>query len=245
MIYVTADIHGKQQKLKQLLEKAGFREEGDDRLYILGDVIDRHEGGVELLKWCMARPQVSLLPGNHEKMMLACRWLFDPSEDRAASLTTGQIRMLDMWKQNGGDVTIEALRRESPEVREAIFTYLETCPLYATVSAAGQHFVLVHGGLGNFAPDKPLELYPAVDLLWTRPYLTTVYDPQAYTVILGHTPTYLYGEAFRNRMLKNAGGWWNIDTGAACEEGSPMLLCLDTLEEFYLEKEEVQTGESV
>jgi serine/threonine protein phosphatase 1 len=235
MIYVTADIHGKNEMLMQLLEKAGFREEGDDRLYIVGDAIDRHGGGVELLKWCMAHPQVTLLLGNHERMMLACRWLFDQSEDRAESLTTGQIRMLDMWKQNGGNVSIEALRRESPEAREAIFTYLEACPLYATVNAAGQRFVLVHGGLGNFDPNKPLELYSTVDLLWTRPYLTTVYDPRAYTVILGHTPTYLYGEAYRNRMLKNIRGWWNIDTGAACEEGSPMLLCLDTLEEFYLD----------
>ena len=34
-------------------------------------------------------------------------------------------------------------------------------------------------------------------------------------------------------MIK-ADSFWNIDTGAAMEEGRPMLLCLDTLKEYYL-----------
>ena len=45
----------------------------DDFLYILGDVIDRNgDGGVAMLRWIIARPNVQLLMGNHEAMMLDC-----------------------------------------------------------------------------------------------------------------------------------------------------------------------------
>ncbi len=44
MTYVISDLHGYPiEKLKMLLEKAGFCE--DDFLYILGDVIDRNGDG--------------------------------------------------------------------------------------------------------------------------------------------------------------------------------------------------------
>ena len=57
MTYVISDLHGYPiEKLKTLLEKAGFCE--DDFLYILGDVIDRNGDGGEavirknLLAYC-------------------------------------------------------------------------------------------------------------------------------------------------------------------------------------------------
>ena len=39
----------------------------------------------------------------------------------------------------------------------------------------------------------------------------------------------------KNRMFKT-NSWWDIDTGAAMEKGSPMLLCLDTLDEYYIDE---------
>ena len=53
MIYVTSDLHGLEiTKLKALLKKACFNE--NDRLFVLGDVIDRqNDGGIRLhrLNW--------------------------------------------------------------------------------------------------------------------------------------------------------------------------------------------------
>jgi serine/threonine protein phosphatase 1 len=65
MTYVISDVHGYSiEKLKILLEKAGFCE--DDFLYILGDVIDRNgDGGVAILRWLLSRPNVQLILGNH------------------------------------------------------------------------------------------------------------------------------------------------------------------------------------
>lgn len=53
LIYGMSDLHGRYDKYLQMLEKIGF---GDgDTLYILGDVIDRGEGVVDILKDMMER----------------------------------------------------------------------------------------------------------------------------------------------------------------------------------------------
>ena len=233
MIFVTSDIHGRSDMLWKLLEKAGFSQDREDRLYILGDVIDRNQnGGVDILKWIMDTPNVELLLGNHEKMLLEARWLFEDNGDM--KLRSGMIKALDRWKHNGADPTIRALRQETPEMRRRILDHLSACALYKTVQVRDKTYVLVHGGLGNYAPNKDLSDYSDEELLWERPYLTTVYAPVEFTVILGHTPTVLYDKKGPSRMLKT-GSWWDIDTGAAYKDGCPMLLCLDPLLEYYVD----------
>ena len=77
MIYVTSDIHGYSlDDFLQLLRKAGF--ENSDCLYVLGDVIDRNgDGGIAILRWMMSRPNVEMILGNHEAMLLSCAFLFE------------------------------------------------------------------------------------------------------------------------------------------------------------------------
>lgn len=85
MIYVISDLHGYPlENLKKLLEKAHFDE--NDFLYILGDVVDRNgDGGVEILTWLLSQPNVQLILGNHEAMLLACEFLFDEITDESIS----------------------------------------------------------------------------------------------------------------------------------------------------------------
>ena len=42
----------------------------NDTLYVIGDVIDRAPGGVDVLEDIMARKNVVMLMGNHEQMCL-------------------------------------------------------------------------------------------------------------------------------------------------------------------------------
>ncbi|MDE7280156.1 MAG: fructose-bisphosphatase class III, partial [Ruminiclostridium sp.] len=51
-----------------MLEKIRFSE--NDALYVLGDVIDRGGEGIRILRDIMARPNVKMLMGNHEKMAI-------------------------------------------------------------------------------------------------------------------------------------------------------------------------------
>ena len=76
MIYVSSDWHGVElYKIKRLLEMVNFSD--DDFLFILGDIIDRGMHGVELIKYIMFEPNIKLIRGNHEQMMLDCSFLFE------------------------------------------------------------------------------------------------------------------------------------------------------------------------
>ena len=52
MVYCMADLHGERDFFLEMLEQIQFSPE--DHLYILGDVIDRGTGSVDLLEQIMA-----------------------------------------------------------------------------------------------------------------------------------------------------------------------------------------------
>ena len=230
MIYVISDLHGYPlDKLLDLLDKAGFGNK--DFLYILGDVVDRNgDGGVETLNWLMYQTNVQLILGNHEAMLLACSFAFDEiTESSINTWTDEKIDILTRYRLDGGDVTLKAMKKLDKDTQQDILDYLRDCPLYETVSAGGRDFLLVHSGLGNFAPDKKFSEYTCDELVWTRPDLTTVYYKEVMT-ILGHTPTIAYGDEFDGRIIKTE-TWIDIDVGAGFGR-QPVLLRLDDMKEF-------------
>ncbi|MBQ1545611.1 MAG: metallophosphoesterase, partial [Clostridia bacterium] len=118
MTYVISDLHGYPlEKFKALLKKAGFgfwAEAGSaDDLYVLGDVIDRNgDGGIDVLRWIMEQPNVHMILGNHECMLLACRFLFEEVTDESLdALTWEQLDSYEIWKLNGCAPTVESLRQ--------------------------------------------------------------------------------------------------------------------------------------
>jgi len=233
MIYVTSDLHGcPPEAFQQLLSRAGFT--GDDFLFILGDVIDRGEHGAELLLWLTEQPNMQLLLGNHEALLLACDFLFEEvTEESLDRLTPVQLNLLDSLILNGGGPTLAGLRRllkQDPELVYGILDYLRDAPLYECIDANGKNFVLVHAGLENFQPDKPLSDYEPDELLCARPPLSTSYYEDAM-VVFGHTPTEYYGLEFQGKALRTP-TWICIDTGAACGN-LPLLLRLVFHAEFY------------
>ncbi len=231
MIYVSSDWHGVPLEVIQtLLKKANVSEE--DFVFVLGDVIDRGEHGIDLLKWLMLQPNMELILGNHEAMMLACDFIFEEiREDTISCLNYKNLQLLQTWQYNGGETTIRALSHETPETREALLDYLRDSPFYEEVCAGERDFVLIHAGFDGYEEGKPLENYDKNQLLFTRPSLNAVYSHDFMT-IFGHTPTGYYGSEFRSKMIKTK-TWCNIDTGAA-GGGMPMLLCLDTMQEYYV-----------
>ncbi len=230
MIYVTADLHGySHEAFLSLLGSSGFC--GDDLLFVLGDVVDRGEDGVRTLLWIMEQPNVFMILGNHEEMLLASRPLLgEVTDDMVRSISADTLAAFGRWMRNGGGVTARALNALTPEMREEITGFLLDLPLYERVNAGGREFLLVHGGLGGFDPGKPIEDYSPDELIWHRPSLDERYFDDV-TTVFGHTPTVYYGRDFRGRALFTD-TWIDVDTGAS---GGipPMLLRLDDLKEFY------------
>ena len=232
MIYVISDLHGyPHNSFLDLLDRAGFG--NNDFLYILGDVVDRNgDGGVETLEWLMYRLNVQLILGNHEAMLLACSFVFDEiTESSLDALTDEKLDMLTRYQLDGGYETLKAMKKLDKDTQQDILDYLRDCPLYETVSAGGRDFLLVHSGLGNFAPDKKISDYTLDELVWTRPDLTTVYHKDIMT-ILGHTPTIVYGDEYDGKIIKTD-TWIDIDVGAGFGR-QPVLLRLDDMKEFRL-----------
>ena len=142
MIYVTADLHGIHPKeMQNLLASAKFS--GDDFLFILGDVIDRGTYGAELLSWLTQQPNMSLILGNHEAMLLSCAFLFaDVNEQNLDALTVNSMELVQNWIDNGGKPTMagfQKLLKQDPELVTGILEYLQDCPLYEEVEAGGKN----------------------------------------------------------------------------------------------------------
>ena len=236
MIFATSDAHGYPlDSFLRLLERAGFS--ASDRLYVIGDVIDRNgDGGVAMLRWMMRQENVALIKGNHEAMMLECEFAFAPDaapvEDLGKATLEEQYSLL-LWHRNGCLVTLQhllKLREADPEELRRLLEYVRSAPLYMEAAVPMKRFVLVHGGLGGFDPGKGLDEYSRDDLVWTRPEPDERYWTDRL-VVLGHTPTQCYGEEGRMFVTDT---WVDIDTGAA-GGGSPMLLRLDDMQAFYAE----------
>lgn len=230
MIYVTSDLHGYPlQKLLDFLALVGFGK--DDFLYILGDVIDRGPDGVKILQWIMKQPNVQLLLGNHEAMMLSCETaLFDFSLHAMSRL--GSAR-LGLWLSNSGEVTFNALSALRDSEVDAILRFLhnrEQVPLYKELNVNNKKFVLVHGGLEGFKKQRPLADYEERAIIWTRPDLWTRYYDDA-TVIFGHTPTVFFGDQYTGKLLRTD-TWIDVDVGVGLGL-PPVLLRLDDMKEFY------------
>lgn len=233
--YVTSDLHGLPLKeLKALLDSVNFSD--DDRLYILGDVIDRqNDGGVEILCWLLHQPNVKLILGNHEAMLLSCEFVFDEiTEENIKNLSQEKMELLNNYMLNGGDVTLKSLQKltkTSPKTVKDILNYLHNAPLYETVSVLDRDFVLVHSGLDNFSPDKKITDYTYDELLWAWPELTDRYYDNMITVF-GHTPTMSYDSKYTGKILHTK-TWIDVDVGVPYGT-SPALLRLDDLRGFYL-----------
>ncbi len=230
MVYCTSDLHGiAPERLEFLLKKVDFCD--DDELFVLGDVIDRGEHSVELIKWLMSKPNVNLILGNHEAMLLSCSFIFaEITEESISALDELKIELLNNWIANGADTTLKALRKLKKEDINSfydIIDYLRDLPLYDTVSVGEKDFILIHAGFDNFSENKKMSDYEDFEILWTRPKLTDEYFTDFITVF-GHTPTFSFGEEYNGKIIKTK-TWVNIDTSP-----NPCLLRLDDMKEFYM-----------
>jgi serine/threonine protein phosphatase 1 len=68
--FVVGDVHGHFKLLKSLLAHADFNAERD-RVFSVGDLIDRGPDSLEVLNW-LAEPWFHAVRGNHEQMLIDC-----------------------------------------------------------------------------------------------------------------------------------------------------------------------------
>ena len=235
MIFAVSDLHGfPLVRFQNGLKSIGF---GDsDFLYILGDVVDRHgDGGAAMLRWMMTQPNMELLMGNHEQMMLRCAHLLGHSTlESIRNIESKQLRALLHWTDNGGGVTLDGfaeIARTDPESIPDIIAYVRKAVLFDTAKVRGRNYLLTHAGLGGFYPEKKMDEYTADELLWNRPSLDDQYYEDIMT-IFGHTPTIMYGHEHAGKVIRTS-TWCNIDVNVPGREHTAILR-LDDMKEYYI-----------
>ena len=227
--YAISDIHGCYDKYINLLDKIGFSD--DDTLYVLGDVIDREDGGIKTLCDMMTRKNVIPLIGNHEVSF--CKYSHEQYLKRLKNRF--YMRRFDEWLSDGGKPTYDAYKALSDEERAKVTDYVNSFANYVLTSVGGRRFLLAHTVRERgLMPDdlNALGEMAAMDFILGEPEYEKVYYPDL-TIVTGHTPTQWIDRASRGKI------WCGnnhiaIDCGASF--GNPLgCLCLDTLEEFYAE----------
>ena len=213
MTYVMSDIHGELERYERMLNLIRFSDQ--DHLYIIGDVIDRAPNGVDLLLQIMKQPNITMLLGNHEQMML----------DTLGSDSYPGARQL--WAQNGGNVTRrELLYHRSSLDRNAILRFCRSLPTQLDISVGGETYRLVHGAPSDHDLDR----------IWGRVGAASSFPGQNY--IVGHTPTCYLTENFREPYtIFHGNGFIDIDCGCG-NLTNPFrrlaCLCLENKNEYYV-----------
>ncbi len=232
MIYVMSDIHGRYDKYTQMLDK--IKPTKEDCVYILGDVIDRGTEGVKILLDMMNRPYIIPMLGNHEYMAFTVlrSLAVEITEDNYNNqVTQNSLLAWQEWICNGGHATQEEFLRLHRRQQENLLTYLQEFSLYEELTVNETDYVLVHGGLGGFSPEKELCDYEIHELVWSRADYRRVYFEDKI-LITGHTPTFKIAPKYRGKIYK----LYNhiaIDCGVSIGENLGCI-CLDTMEEFYV-----------
>lgn len=114
--YVVGDIHGAFEKLREHLEAIGFNPI-KDRLFSVGDLIDRNHGSTQALQW-LQQPFFHCVRGNHEDMYL--NWRKNPEY---------AVDYFQPW--NGGEWVLDADSKFHTQLEKALIQlpYLMSIPL--------------------------------------------------------------------------------------------------------------------
>lgn len=186
--YVVSDLHGQFDLFAKLLKKINFNE--NDFMYILGDAIDRGPDGIRLLQAIKDAPNMDLLIGNHEFLMLQ-----SVSSDGSVALTGADATLWTLY--NGGEVTYEHYEGLSLEERKGLLEWLNTRKLTTVVTVNDKKYCLTHSFFNEEAIDmelKDIDEEVIWECVWCSPFRPDLYKPiDSYnipdiTFVIGHVP---------------------------------------------------------
>ena len=225
MTYVMSDLHGMCGKYFEMLDKIGA---GDgDKIYILGDVIDRGRGSDAILLSMMDDWRIVPILGNHEFLALPVLKALCDGKPFGEIEKTKAYRA---WVSSGGGPTSEAFRSRGRDVQRKMVDYIGSFRIYEEIETAGGKFHLSHT-LPEFDPSRGVHDVTLREFILGEPDYDIRYDPDM-TFVTGHTPTEWIDPSGKGRVRRGS-GHIAVDCGAAFG-GKLGCICLETTEEFYV-----------
>lgn len=235
-VYAISDLHGNYElwtKVKEWLKPS-------DKLFCLGDNIDRGNDGIKIVQDMRNRENTTVLLGNHEDMLI---------DYLPGSIKYNEIFAL--WYRNGGQPTFDAIKKMSKEEQLDLLEFFRNCPKRIEfVNDNKQTIILCHAGFTPGQEEAAQFLFrrgkAGEYLLWNRDHFSDIftsidehYNKNIY-VVFGHTPVdYLIPE--KNLIdhgyrvhVSAMGHKIDIDLGAAWSNQT-CLLDLNTLKPIYFD----------
>ena len=203
--FVVGDLHGCFDLLDRLLEHVSF-DPGCDRLFSVGDLIDRGHDSLRSLEYLRA-PWFHGVRGNHEAMLL------DAFESYRVTGTLDELKTItnsEMW-MNGGEWVGELLDEKTLAVNpllDELLARIDALPLIWVIGQGENRFHVVHAEL--LRPDyrqSEVKVWLDADidrwltgeqivdevqhrLLWGRTLMWVLAGPTARAMQAGLSPTY-------------------------------------------------------
>lgn len=200
---VIGDVHGHYDTLIALIDSIAPKAE--DRVYFLGDLIDRGPKSSQVVDFVI-KNQYQCLLGNHEEMLLDV-------------IGNGQVsvELYQSWLYSGGHATVASYNSKIPQEH---IDWMKNLPLYLDLGDVW----LVHAGL---APQIPLSEQTSEQFCWIREDFHRIPEPyfSDKLIITGHTITFTL-PGVQPGQIAVGNGWLGIETGAY-HHGSGWLTALD------------------
>lgn len=236
--YVMSDIHGKGKWFNSILNQIQLRD--CDKLYILGDIIDRGEDGIQLLEYIKKKGNIELLLGNHELLMLDAMELYQSGGYSLRGVSQAEEWLL--WGYNGGLSTFKGLQSYTQSGIDNLIDYIKNLKISKVdLEVNNKKYYIIHGfpevhidDASTYNNTVKRYVYKAVwDRLDSVDLSSYNWLPEDTTIIIGHTPTKHLGSE-KNRILYDNRYFniINIDCGCA-GNGALGCLRLDDMKEFY------------
>jgi serine/threonine protein phosphatase 1 len=204
--FVVGDLHGMYDLFVQKLKEIEF-DESKDRMFCVGDLIDRGPDSLKCLE-LLLNPWFFSNRGNHEDQML----------DRTIGSSLDFYHPTD-WIKNGGKWYLDTT------VSDKIMNKITEMPLISVVHKAdGTRTNIVHAEFPAYTTDDKIDdedftRYQIIQLIWQR-FRVNVFDnkPTKKQIKFYNkmdenlSPTYAGHTIFKN--VKKLGKYTFIDTGA-------------------------------
>lgn len=228
MTYVVANLHGSYAKFKELLKLISFKD--SDIMYVLGDVVDYGEEGMELVGDLSIRYNVYPIVGDHDYKAVRMLSGFEKMIKSGETPDKKFISEMTEWAADGGQVTLDSYRTLDAEMREGILDYLSDMTLYEEVTVGGKDYILVHAGIKGYKNGIELDsLEPQAFFVEALDLTKKYFDDK--TVIVGHNPT--TEDNGGDGRIFYGNGSIAIDCGEA-RGGTVGCLRLEDMKEFYV-----------
>lgn len=179
--YCFSDIHGKYnlwEQIKNYCDKT-------DKIYFLGDAIDRGPDGIKIMNEMIFDDRVIYLKGNHEDILSIC----------VPEFIEGHFENAAWWTYNGGTPTWENLKKCSDDSKMWYVKQINKMPeslIYTNKKE--QKIFLSHAGTSIKMNEKDLilECKGENPYIWNRKHFTRPWPQDSkydnWFVVHGHTP---------------------------------------------------------